>query len=98
MLSRARRTGAIVGLWCAAFFFCGVAGAQTPELPQTPIELPKGLAPSDSSVGVPAPIDTARPSAPEQRLPDGTLAVPPLARVTDTAGVLNSTQRSQLEA
>ena len=38
------------------------------------------------------------PSAPEQRLPDGTLAVPPLARVTDTAGVLSSAQRAELEA
>jgi uncharacterized protein len=47
---------------------------------------------------VPAPPDSARPPAPEQRLPDGTLAVPPLARVTDTAGVLSSAQRSQLEA
>ena len=98
MLSRTRCIGAIAGLWCAAFAFCGAASAQTPQLPQTPIELPKGLAPSDSSVAVPAPIDPARPSASEQRLPDGTLAVPPLARVTDTAGVLNSTQRSQLEA
>ena len=31
-------------------------------------------------------------------MPDGTLAVPPLARVTDTAGVLNSAQRAELEA
>ena len=98
MLSSARCVGAIVGLWCAAFALWGAAGAQTPPSPQTPIELPKGLAPSDSPVGTPAPVDPARPSAPEQRLPDGTLAVPPLARVTDTAGVLNSAQRSQLEA
>ncbi len=49
-------------------------------------------------MSTPAPVDPARPSTPEQRLPDGTLAVPPLARVTDTAGVLNSAQRSQLEA
>lgn len=95
MLSSARRIGAIAGLWCAAITVCVSAWAQTP---QTPVELPKGLAPSDSSVSVPAPPDAARAPAPEQRLPDGTLAVPPLARVTDTAGVLSSAQRSQLEA
>ncbi len=33
----------------------------------------------------------------EQRLPDGTLAVPPLARVTDTTGLLTTSQRRALE-
>ena len=46
----------------------------------------------------PSGTDSAPPPAPEQRLPDGTLAVPPLARVTDTAGVLSSAQRAELEA
>ncbi len=36
--------------------------------------------------------------AAEQRLPDGTLAVPTLARVTDTTGTLSSGQRQMLEA
>ncbi|MEO8185830.1 MAG: TPM domain-containing protein [Burkholderiaceae bacterium] len=95
MVSSARRVGAIAGLWCAAITLCSSALAQTS---QTPLELPKGLAPSDSSVSVPATPDSARPPAPEQRLPDGTLAVPALARVTDTAGVLSSPQRAELEA
>ncbi len=95
MLSSARRIGVIAGLWCAAITLCVSAVAQTS---QVPLELPKGLAPSDSSVTVPSGPDSTRPPAPEQRLPDGTLAVPPLARVTDTAGVLGSAARSQLEA
>jgi uncharacterized protein len=94
MSSSTRRGGAIVGLF-AAVMLCASATGQTP---QTPVELPKGLAPSDASISVPASPDPARPSVPEQRLPDGTLAVPPLARVTDTAGVLNSAQRAELEA
>ena len=101
MSSSPRRTGAIVGFWFAAVMLCASASAQTPpptsQTPQSPVELPKGLAPSDASVNTPS-IDPARPSAPEQRLPDGTLAVPPLARVTDTAGVLNGAQRAQLES
>ena len=106
MLSSARRVGAIAGLWCVAIALCASAIAQTPQTPppqapQTPpgpVELPKGLAPSDSSVALPSRPESAPPSAPEQRLPDGTLAVPPLARVTDTAGVLNGAQRAELEA
>jgi len=35
--------------------------------------------------------------AAEPRLPDGTLAVPPLARVTDSTGTLNAGQRQALE-
>ena len=101
MLSSARRLGATAGLWCAAITLCASALAQTPQsppAPQAPVELPKGLAPSDSSVTFPSGTESAPPPAPEQRLPDGTLAVPPLARVTDTAGVLSSAQRAELEA
>jgi uncharacterized protein len=36
--------------------------------------------------------------AADARLPDGTLAVPPLARVTDTTGTLAAAQRQSLEA
>jgi len=36
-------------------------------------------------------------SAADKRLPDGTLAVPPLARVTDTTGTLDAGQRQVLE-
>lgn len=39
----------------------------------------------------------AAPAQPLARLPDGTLAVPPLARVTDTTGTLNGAQRKTLE-
>ncbi|HVG05145.1 MAG TPA: TPM domain-containing protein [Burkholderiaceae bacterium] len=99
MVSRARRIGVIAALWCIGMFAVSVV-AQTPQpppAPQTPIELPKGLAPSDSAA-VPSGAEPTRPPAPEQRLPDGTLGVPPLARVTDTAGVLSSAARAQLEA
>ncbi|HZA95168.1 MAG TPA: TPM domain-containing protein, partial [Burkholderiaceae bacterium] len=98
MLLSARRVGAIVALWGAALLVCASAIGQTPQAPQTPVELPKGLAPSDSSLSAPTSPDPALPSGPEQRLPDGTLAVPPLARVIDTAGVLNGAQRAALEA
>lgn len=37
-------------------------------------------------------------AAADARLPDGTLAVPPLARVTDTTGTLDAAQRQALEA
>ena len=37
-------------------------------------------------------------SAADARLPDGTLAVPPLARVTDTTGTLDAGQKQALEA
>jgi uncharacterized protein len=37
-------------------------------------------------------------AAADARLPDGTLAVPPLARVTDTTGTLDAGQRRALEA
>ena len=101
MLSSARRFGATAGLWVAAIALCASAMAQTPQSPPTPpapVELPKGLAPSDSPVTFPSGTEAAPPPALEQRLPDGTLAVPPLARVTDTAGVLSSAQRAELEA
>ena len=102
MLSSARRIGGIIGLWCAAALAASAVAQtpapQAPQAPQTPIELPKGLAPSDSSVTVPRAPASTRTPGPEQRLPDGTLAVPPLARVTDTAGVLDGPTRSQLEA
>jgi len=84
----ARDVGAIAGVLCAAIVLSTSALAQ-------PQELPKGLAPSGSSVSTPG-VDAAKPAAPT--LPDGTLAVPPLARVTDTAGVLDSAARAQLDA
>ena len=88
----ARVACATVGLFCSAIVLC------MPALAQTPPELPKGLAPSDSAAPA-APGKSAPPApAPSPTLPDGTLAVPPLARVTDTAGVLSSSARSQLEA
>lgn len=89
MLSSTRVARAITGLFCSAIVLSMSAIAQTPQ------ELPKGLAPSDSSVTTP---DVAKSTAPAPTLPDGTLAIPPLARVTDTAGVLDSSARAQLEA
>ncbi|MEP6608561.1 MAG: TPM domain-containing protein, partial [Burkholderiaceae bacterium] len=99
MRSSARGTVAGIGSLVVAIALTATAIAQTPQ------ELPKGLAPSDSSFPVPgnskaagAPQTPAEPTAPTRTLPDGTLAVPPLARVTDTAGVLDAPARSQLEA
>ncbi len=86
----ARHLGAIAGLLCAEIVLSTSALAQ-------PQELPKGLAPSGPSVSTPS-VDAAKPAAPAPTLPDGTRAVPPLARVTDTAGVLDSAARAQLDA
>lgn len=88
----ARRAGAIAGIFCASIALAASAIAQTPQ------ELPKGLAPSGAPASTPAAPDAAPPRAPAPTLPDGTLAVPPLARVTDTAGVLSGAARAQLEA
>ncbi len=87
----ARHRSAIAGFFCTAMLLAAPALAQ-------PQELPKGLAPSGSSVPTPPSSDTSKPAAPAPTLPDGTLAVPPLARVTDTAGVLDGAARAQLEA
>lgn len=88
-----RWLSAMAALFCAAIVLTGSAIAQAPA------ELPKGLAPSESPVATPAAPDTRpAPSTPAPRLPDGTLAIPPLARVTDTAGVLSGGARAQLEA
>lgn len=87
----ARDSSAIAGFFCTAILVSAPALAQ-------PQELPKGLAPSGSSVPSQPSPDISKPTAPAPTLPDGTLAVPPLARVTDTAGVLSAAARSQLEA
>jgi uncharacterized protein len=87
----ARSVSAIAGLFCAVMVLSASALAQ-------PQELPKGLAPSGSSPPSQPGSDISKPAAPAPTLPDGTLAVPSLARVTDTAGVLDSAARSQLEA
>jgi uncharacterized protein len=78
---------------------------------QAPADLPKGLFPpalpgqAAAPTPAPAPVPTPRvpeaPAAPESAmptLPDGRLAVPPLARVTDSAGVLGAAAKAQLEA
>ncbi|HEX5639769.1 MAG TPA: TPM domain-containing protein [Burkholderiaceae bacterium] len=99
----ARRCAAAIA--AAAGLLAGGVGAQQP-----PAELPKGLfppglpgqAPSTTPAPVPAPrapdASGRATDAPMPTLPDGRLAVPPLARVTDTAGALNATARDQLEA
>lgn len=94
MSCKSRFTGAIASLckWiapgAAAFALMMAAAAQTPQ------PLPKGLAPDSVSF----PTEAAKPQAPLPTLPDGTLAVPPLARVTDAAGVLSSVAIAQLES
>jgi uncharacterized protein len=93
-----------VAIAVAAGLLAGSPGAQPP-----PAELPKGLfppalpgqVPSNTPQPVPAPRAPDAPAAPEAAmptLPDGRLVVPPLARVTDSAGVLNPAARAQLEA
>jgi len=73
---------------CALFAGAGVVAQQPPQ------ELPKGVFPPalpGQSPGAPA--EGSMPT-----LPDGRLAVPPLARVTDTAGVLAPEARARLDA
>ena len=72
-------------------------------------ELPKGLfppalpgqapskAPAQAPSERPAPMPDSTPTT-APTLPDGRLVVPPLARVTDTAGVLGPAGKDQLEA
>ena len=88
---RTRGISALAGLFCAALLLSTPAFAQ-------PQELPKGLAPSTAPAPAQPGADISKPGAPAPTLPDGTLAVPPLARVTDTAGVLDAAARSQLDA
>jgi uncharacterized protein len=88
----ARLAGAI-GVCAALALPCASA--------QAPAELPKGLFPpaaptTQSGTPETPPAPRGEPAA-EARLPDGTLAIPPLARVTDTAGVLDAQAKAQLE-
>jgi hypothetical protein len=93
-----RVTGAVAGL-CAAIVL-----ALAPAQAQAPAELPKGLFPPALPGQSPTPAEApGQPSAPRgepanPRSSDGTLAVPPLARVTDIAGVLDAQAKAQLEA
>lgn len=95
----ARVTGAVAGL-CAA-----IALAIAPTFAQAPAELPKGLFPPAAPDQAPAtragaPVEPSGPRGElaNPRSSDGTLAVPPLARVTDAAGVLDAAAKAQLEA
>lgn len=98
----ARVTGAVAGL-CAAIVLA-LAPALAPALAKAPAELPKGLFPPALPGQSPTPSEApGQPSAPRgepanPRSSDGTLAVPPLARVTDMAGVLDAQAKAQLEA
>jgi uncharacterized protein len=78
---------------------------------QTSQELPKGVFPpalpgqAPAGTPSPAPVPRQQPSpspsptpADAPTLPDGRLAVPALARVTDSAGVLGASAQAQLEA
>ena len=95
---------------CAAVIGAAVCAFATAVPAQQPApELPKGVfppaLPGQAPSGAPAPAPRApgqQPPAPTEAalptLPDGRLAVPPLARVTDAAGVLGPAGRDQLEA
>jgi uncharacterized protein len=63
---------------------------QAPATGTTPAPVP---APRDPGARAPTPGEAAMPT-----LPDGRIAVPPLARVTDTAGVLGGGAKDRLEA
>ena len=63
---------------------------QAPATGTAPTPAP---APRDPGAQAPTPGEAAMPT-----LPDGRLAVPPLARVTDTAGVLGGGAKDRLEA
>ena len=99
---------------CAAILFAAAGVLAAGAFAQAPApELPKGLfppalpgqapstgapsapvpAPRDPGAQAPTPGEAAMPT-----LPDGRLAVPPLARVTDTAGVLGGGAKDRLEA
>jgi len=65
---------------------------QAPATGSAPAPVPAPV-PRNPGTQAPAPGVTAMPT-----LPDGRLAVPPLARVTDTAGVLAGGAKDQLEA
>src|SRR5512137_3189478 len=97
-----------VMLFAAAGMLAAGVGAQAPapELPKGlfPPALP-GQAPSTGAPSAPAPAPrdpgVQAPTTGEAAmptLPDGRLAVPPLARVTDTAGVLGGGAKDRLEA
>jgi uncharacterized protein len=91
---------AAVGL-AAVVVLVGSAAAQAPA------ELPKGIfppalpqadksPPPDPAARAPTP-PSGKPAETTARLPDGRLTVPPLARVTDTAGVLSAEARARIE-
>ena len=97
---------AAAGMLAAGVF----AQAPAPELPKGlfPPALP-GQAPTNGATPTQAPAPVPAPRAPGAQapspadvamptLPDGRLAVPPLARVTDTAGVLGGGAKDRLEA
>lgn len=72
-------------------------GVFPPVLPVQPAPAPSPAPPADRT-GAPAPAPTPAPAdAAMPTLPDGRLAVPPLARVTDTAGVLDAASKARLE-
>jgi uncharacterized protein len=86
-----------VRLLVAAMMLAALAAQASAQ----PVELPKGLFPSGSPPASAPAADAARPSEPTgqpPRTPDGLLAVPPLARVTDAAGVLDANAEAQIEA
>jgi uncharacterized protein len=98
---------------CAALLVAVAGALATGAWAQAPApELPKGLfppalpgqAPAAGTTPAPAPVPAPRDpgstpgDAAMPTLPDGRLAVPPLARVTDTAGVLGGGAKGQLES
>jgi uncharacterized protein len=103
------RSCAVMLFATAGVLAAGVsAQAPAPELPKglfppaLPAQAPStGTAPAQVPAPAPRGPDAQAPTTGEAAmptLPDGRLAVPPLARVTDTAGVLGGGAKDRLEA
>lgn len=101
MRLHARRAGAALA-WLAAATWLVAAAAQPADLPKGlfPPALPGQATPSPDAPKAPVerPAPSGTPDTAAATLPDGRLAVPPLARVTDTAGVLDAAGRARIEA
>jgi uncharacterized protein len=95
-MHRALRTLA-AALVASSATLVALAQSQPQELPKGifPPEVPAQNAPAGPAQRVP---DERAPPSEPATLPDGRLAVPPLARLTDSAGVLSASARAQLEA
>jgi uncharacterized protein len=102
MRSLLRRLLAVTTVAAGALLAAQLSAQPSPQLPKGvfPPALPgqaPSTAPSPDPASAPAPVPGPATEA-SKTLPDGRLVVPPLARVTDTAGVLGPAERARLEA